>query len=221
MTDFQLFNTLTRRVEPFAPADGRTVRMYTCGPTVYNPAHLGNFRTFLFEDLMRRTFRLRGWQVHQVMNITDVDDKIITRAAAQGVTISQLTVPVTERFHQDREWLRIERAEDYPKATEHIAEMIEIVRRLEEKGLAYKAEDGSVYFAIARFPTYGKLSRLDTREIRAGARVAADDYNKEDVRDFALWKAVKPEDEKAGAAWDSPWGRGRPGWHLELSLIHI
>src|SRR6516225_786755 len=219
MTDFQLFNTLTRRVEPFAPADGRTVRMYTCGPTVYNPAHLGNFRTFLFEDLMRRTFRLRGWQVHQVMNITDVDDKIITRAAAQGVTITQLTVPVTERFHQDREWLRIEGAEDYPKATEHIAEMIETVRRLEEKGLAYKAEDGSVYFAIARFPTYGKLSRLDTREIRAGARVAADDYNKEDVRDFALWKAVKPEDEKAGAAWDSPWGRGRPGWHLECSAM--
>ena len=219
MTDFQLFNTLTRRVEPFAPADGRTVRMYTCGPTVYNPAHLGNFRTFLFEDLMRRTFRLRGWQVHQVMNITDVDDKIITRAAAQGVTISQLTVPVTERFHQDREWLRIERAEDYPKATEHIAEMIALVRRLEEKGLAYQAEDGSVYFAIARFPAYGKLSRLDTREIRAGARVAADDYNKEDVRDFALWKAAKPEDEKSGAAWDSPWGRGRPGWHLECSAM--
>ncbi|HTG54329.1 MAG TPA: cysteine--tRNA ligase, partial [Gemmatimonadaceae bacterium] len=219
MTDFQLFNTLTRRVEPFAPADGRTVRMYTCGPTVYNPAHLGNFRTFLFEDLMRRTFRLRGWQVHQVMNITDVDDKIITRAAAQGVTITQLTVPVTERFHQDREWLRIERAEDYPKATEHIAEMIALVRRLEEKGLAYQAEDGSVYFAIARFPAYGKLSRLDTREIRAGARVAADDYNKEDVRDFALWKAAKPEDEKSGAAWDSPWGRGRPGWHLECSAM--
>jgi len=219
MTDLQLYNTLTRRVEPFAPADGRTVRMYTCGPTVYNPAHLGNFRTFLFEDLMRRTFRLRGWNVHQVMNITDVDDKIITRAAAQGVTITQLTVPVTERFQRDRAWLRIESAEEYPKATEHIPEMIALVRRLEEKGLAYQAEDGSVYFAIARFPSYGKLSRLDTREIRAGARVAADDYNKEDVRDFALWKAAKPEDEKAGAAWDSPWGRGRPGWHLECSAM--
>ena len=219
MTDFQLYNTLARRVEPFAPADGRTVRMYTCGPTVYNPAHLGNFRTFLFEDLMRRVFRLRGWQVHQVMNLTDVDDKIITRAAERGITITQLTVPVTEQFHRDREWLRIERAEDYPKATEHIPEMIAIVQALEKRGLAYQADDKSLYFAIARFPSYGKLSRLDTREIRAGARVAADDYNKEDVRDFALWKAVKPEDEKAGAAWDSPWGRGRPGWHLECSAM--
>jgi cysteinyl-tRNA synthetase len=193
--------------------------MYTCGPTVYNPAHLGNFRTFLFEDLLRRTIRLRGWGVMQVMNLTDVDDKIITRATERGLTITQVTVPPTEAFHRDRAFLRIESAEVYPKATEHIPEMIAMVQRLEEKGLAYKAEDGSVYFAIARFPEYGRLSRLDTREIRAGARVAADDYNKEDVRDFALWKAAKPEDEKAGAAWDSPWGRGRPGWHLECSAM--
>ncbi|HUO51811.1 MAG TPA: cysteine--tRNA ligase [Gemmatimonadaceae bacterium] len=219
MTDFRLYNTLARRVEPFAPADGRTVRMYTCGPTVYNPAHLGNFRTFLFEDLLRRVIRLRGWDVMQVMNLTDVDDKIIKRATERGIGITELTAPVTEQFHQDREFLRIERAEVYPRATEHIPEMIALVRRLEEKGLAYLAEDGSVYFAIARFPGYGKLSRLDTREIRAGARVAADDYNKEDVRDFALWKAAKPEDERCGAAWDSPWGRGRPGWHLECSAM--
>jgi cysteinyl-tRNA synthetase len=215
----QLYNTLTRRVEPFAPADGTTVRMYTCGPTVYNPAHLGNFRTFLFEDLLRRVLRLNGWQVQQVMNLTDVDDKIITRSAAQGKTIGEVTEPVTEIFHRDREFLRIEAAEVYPKATEHIPEMIALVERLMSRGLAYQAEDSSVYFAIARFPGYGKLSRLDTRQIRAGARVAADDYNKEDVRDFALWKAAKPEDEQTGAAWDSPWGRGRPGWHLECSAM--
>ncbi len=215
----QLYNTLTRRVEPFAPADGTTVRMYTCGPTVYNPAHLGNFRTFLFEDLLRRVVRLNGWNVLQVMNLTDVDDKIITRSAAQGKTIREVTEPITEIFQRDREFLRIEPAEVYPKATEHIPEMIELIERLMSRGLAYQAEDASVYFAIARFPDYGKLSRLDTRQIRAGARVAADDYNKEDVRDFALWKAAKPEDEQTGAAWDSPWGRGRPGWHLECSAM--
>ena len=216
---FQLYNTLTRRVEPFGPADGRTVRMYTCGPTVYNPAHLGNFRTFLFEDLLRRVVRLRGWRVEQVMNLTDVDDKIIRRAGEQGKTITQVTEPVIEVFERDREYLRIERAEHYPRATEYIAEMIDLVRRLEERGLAYKAEDGTVYFAIDRLPGYGKLSRLDKREIRAGARVAQDDYTKENAQDFALWKAAKEEDERAGSAWDSPWGRGRPGWHLECSAM--
>ncbi|MEO8881691.1 MAG: cysteine--tRNA ligase [Gemmatimonadaceae bacterium] len=215
----QLYNTLTRRVEPFAPAEGNTVRMYTCGPTVYNPAHLGNFRTFLFEDLLRRVLRLNGWDVNQVMNLTDVDDKIIARSVAQGKTIREVTEPVSEVFFRDRDFLRIEKAELYPKATDHIPEMIALVERLMARGLAYQAEDGSVYFAIARFPGYGKLSRLDTRQIRAGARVAADDYNKEDVRDFALWKAAKPEDERTGAAWDSPWGRGRPGWHLECSAM--
>jgi cysteinyl-tRNA synthetase len=219
MTEFRLYNTLTRRIEPFAPADHRTVRMYTCGPTVYNPAHLGNFRTFLFEDLLRRSLRLYGWDVVQVMNLTDVDDKIIARAAERGVTIGEITAPATEIFHRDREFLRIPRAEVYPAATEHIPEMIALVGQLMQKGLAYQAEDRSVYFAIARFPAYGKLSRLDTRDIRAGARVAADDYNKEDVRDFALWKAAKPEDERVGAAWDAPWGRGRPGWHIECSAM--
>jgi cysteinyl-tRNA synthetase len=219
MSEFRLYNTMTRTVEPFEPADGHLVRMYTCGPTVYDPAHIGNFRTFLFEDLLRRTLRLRGWDVKQVMNLTDVDDKIIVRADQLGLTIREVTEPITEIFHRDREYLRIQAAEVYPKATEHIPEMIELVRRLEERGLAYQAEDGSVYFAIGRFPQYGRLSRLDTRQIQAGARVAADDYNKEDVRDFALWKAAKPEDERVGAAWDSPWGRGRPGWHLECSAM--
>jgi cysteinyl-tRNA synthetase len=217
--EFRLYNSLTRSVEPFAPADGATVRFYTCGPTVYNPAHLGNFRTFLFEDLMRRVLRSRGWAVEQVMNITDVDDKIIKRASERSVSISELTDPVVKAFHADREFLRIQRAEHYPRATAFIAEMIDLVKRLEASGVAYKADDGSVYFAIDKFPAYGRLSRLDTREIRAGARVAQDDYAKENAQDFALWKAAKPEDEACGAAWDSPWGRGRPGWHLECSAM--
>ena len=219
MSSFQLYNTLTRAVEPFAPADGRTVRMYTCGPTVYNPAHLGNFRTFLFEDLLRRALRLHGWGVEQVMNLTDVDDKIIRRATEQGRTIRQVTEPVVEVFHADRAYLRIEAAEHYPKATDYIPQMIALVQRLMERGVAYQAEDGSVYFAIGRFPAYGRLSRLDTREIKSGARVAQDDYSKENAQDFALWKAAKDEDERSGAAWDSPWGRGRPGWHLECSAM--
>jgi cysteinyl-tRNA synthetase len=216
---FRLYNTLSRAVEPFAPADGRRVRMYTCGPTVYNPAHLGNFRTFLFEDLLRRALRLAGWEVEQVMNLTDVDDKIIRRAADQGRTITEVTDPIVDIFHEDREWLRIEPAEHYPRATAYIAEMIALVERLEAKHVAYQAEDGSVYFAIDRFPGYGRLSRLDTREIRSGARVLQDEYEKENPQDFALWKAATDVDERTGAAWDSPWGRGRPGWHLECSAM--
>lgn len=219
MPEFRLYNTLTRTVEPFAPADGKTVRMYTCGPTVYNPAHLGNFRTFLFEDLLRRALRLAGWDVEQVMNLTDVDDKIIRKAAATGTSITEVTEPFTALFHQDRRYLRIEDAEIYPKATEHIPEMIALVERLVANGVAYVADDGSIYFAIDRFPDYGKLSQLDKREIRTGARVAQDDYAKENAQDFALWKAAKEEDETTGAAWDSPWGRGRPGWHLECSAM--
>jgi cysteinyl-tRNA synthetase len=217
--EFRLYNSLTRSVDPFVPADGTTVKLYTCGPTVYNPAHLGNFRTFLFEDLLRRVLRLRGWSVEQVMNLTDVDDKIIKRAAERGISITALTNPVVDTFHADREFLRIQRAEHYPRATAYIAEMIALVKRLEENGVAYKAEDGSVYFAIAKFEGYGRLSRLDTREIKSGARVAQDDYAKENAQDFALWKSAKPEDEACGAAWDSPWGRGRPGWHLECSAM--
>jgi cysteinyl-tRNA synthetase len=218
--EFRLYNTLSRSVEAFAPGGGSdTVRIYSCGPTVYNPAHLGNFRTFLFNDLLRRTLRLRGWKVRQVMNLTDVDDKIIKRAAEQGKRIREITEPVTEVFFADRDYLRIEKAEEYPKATDFIPQMIDLVRRLVDRKIAYQADDGSVYFAIDRFPEYGRLSRLDTREVKAGARVTQDDYGKENAQDFALWKAAKPEDEKTGAAWDSPWGRGRPGWHLECSAM--
>ena len=216
---FRLYNTLSRQVEDFAPADGVTVRMYTCGPTVYNPAHLGNFRSFLFEDLLRRVIALRGWKPMQVMNLTDVDDRIILRAAERGQTITQMTEPVIEIFHRDREFLRIQAAEVYPRATRYIPEMIALVERLMANGVAYLADDGSVYFSIARFPTYGRLSRLDTREIKVGARVAQDEYSKENAQDFALWKAAKDVDEQVGAAWDSPWGRGRPGWHLECSAM--
>ena len=219
MTEFRLYNTMSRAVEPVTPADGATVRMYTCGPTVYNPAHLGNFRTFLFEDLLRRSIRLRGWNVFQVMNLTDVDDKIITRAVEKGTTIGEVTEPVISVFHDDRRYLRIEDAESYPRATEYIAEMVELVSSLMKRGLAYRAEDGSVYFAIDKFPSYGRLSRLDTREVRSGARVSQDDYTKENAQDFALWKSAKEEDEKSAAAWDSPFGRGRPGWHLECSAM--
>ena len=219
--DFRLYNTMTRSVELFAPADGKTVRIYSCGPTVYNPAHLGNFRTFLFVDLLRRALRMRGWNVRQVMNLTDVDDKIIRRAHEQGKTIRQVTEPVTEIFHADRQYLRIESAEVYPKATDYIPQMIRLVEQLIERGVAYLADDRSVYFAISRFPHYGRLSRLDKREIRVGARVSQDDYSKENAQDFALWKAATPNDEVTGAAWDSPWGRGRPGWHLECSAMAI
>lgn len=218
-SEFRLYNTLTRKVESFAPADGETVRIYTCGPTVYRPAHLGNFRTFLFEDLLRRVLAMRGWKVVQVMNLTDVDDKIIQAAHERGTTIGEITAPVAKIFHADRRFLRIQDAEIYPKATDHIPEMIDIVQRLVDRKLAYKADDGSVYFAIDKFKDYGKLSRLDTREVKAGARVIQDDYSKENAQDFALWKAAKAEDEAAGASWDSPWGRGRPGWHLECSAM--
>jgi cysteinyl-tRNA synthetase len=217
--EFRLYNTLTRKVEPFAPEDGETVRFYSCGPTVYRPAHLGNFRTFLFGDLLRRVIALRGWKVYQVMNLTDVDDKIIKSSAERGIKITEATEPITEIFHGDRKFLRIQNAELYPKATDHIPEMIDIVRRLMDRKLAYLADDGTIYYAIDKFKDYGKLSRLDTREVKAGARVAQDDYSKENAQDFALWKAAKPEDESTGAAWDSPWGRGRPGWHLECSAM--
>lgn len=219
MGDLRLYNTLNRRVERFIPADGRTARIYTCGPTVYNAAHLGNFRTFLFEDLLRRVLRLTGYEVHQVMNLTDVEDKIIRRAAENGKTITQVTEPVIELFHSDRRYLRIEDAEEYPKATDFIPQMIQLISTLMEKGVAYQAEDRSVYFAIDRFQGYGKLSRLDTRDIQAGARVSQDEYSKEQAQDFVLWKAAREEDEKASAVWDSPWGPGRPGWHLECSAM--
>ncbi len=216
-----LFNTLTRRVEPLKPLAPPRVTLYTCGPTVWNYAHIGNFRTFLFEDLLRRWLEYAGYQVFQIMNLTDVDDRTIKAARAAGKPLAVHTEPFTQAFFEDRDYLRIKPAHVYPRATEYMPAMIALVARLLERGVAYKGEDGSVYFAIAKFPTYGRLSRLDRREIKVGARVASDEYAKDDPSDFALWKKADAEDEAAGAAWDAPFGRGRPGWHLECSAMAL
>jgi cysteinyl-tRNA synthetase len=216
-----LYNTLTRRVEPLVPLAPPRVTLYTCGPTVWNYAHIGNFRTFLFEDLLRRHLRQSGYDVFQIMNLTDVDDRIIKEAAKAGKSVAEYTAPFIAAFHQDRKFLRIEDAEVYPRATESIPAMITLVSRLLDKGVAYKADDGSVYFGIQRFPSYGRLSQLDKREIKVGARVASDEYAKDNPSDFALWKKASADDEKVGAAWDAPFGRGRPGWHLECSAMSL
>lgn len=219
----RLYNTLTRQVEAFQPLQQGWVSLYTCGPTVYNYAHIGNFRTFLFEDLLRRWLEASGYDVFHIMNLTDVDDKTIAGAAKAGQPLRQYVQRFIEAFHEDRRYLEIKDASVYPRATDYIAPMIEMVEGLLAKGIAYRGDDGSVYFSIDRFPAYGKLSRLDRRELKPGAsqRVSADEYDKEDVRDFALWKAARPEDEAVEAAWDAPFGRGRPGWHLECSAMAL
>ncbi|MES2124066.1 MAG: cysteine--tRNA ligase [Gemmatimonadota bacterium] len=219
----RLYNTMARAAEDFAPLNAPDVSLYTCGPTVYNYAHIGNFRTFLFQDVLKRWLQASGYHVFHVMNLTDVDDKMIKGAAAKGITIAELAVPFIEAFFADRDYLRILPADAYPRATEYIPQQIALVESLLAKGVAYRGEDGSVYFSIERFPAYGKLSRLDTRELKSGAggRVSADEYAKEDARDFVLWKSVRPEDEVVAAAWDAPFGRGRPGWHLECSAMAL
>jgi cysteinyl-tRNA synthetase len=215
----RLFNTLTRAVEPFVPLAPPRVTLYTCGPTVWNYAHIGNFRTFVFEDVLRRYLEFSGYQVTHVMNLTDVDDRTINAANGAGVKLQQHTAPFVQAFFEDRDYLRLEPATHYPRATGHIPQMVALIERLLERGVAYRGEDGSVYFAIERFPSYGRLSRVERRDLKAGARVSSDEYAKEDARDFVLWKAARPEDEAAGAAWDAPFGRGRPGWHLECSAM--
>ena len=219
----RLYNTMTRSVDPFTPLAPPRVSLYTCGPTVYNYAHIGNFRTFLFEDLLRRWLEASGYDVYHVMNLTDVDDKTIKGAGLAGEPLRGYVQRYIDAFHADRGYLRIRDAAAYPRATDFIGPMVALVESLLARGVAYRGEDGSVYFAIAKFPAYGRLSRLDTRELRAGAseRVSADEYAKEDARDFVLWKAAKPEDEAVGAAWDAPFGRGRPGWHLECSAMAL
>jgi len=216
-----LFNTLTRRVEPLQPLAPPRVTLYTCGPTVWNFAHIGNFRTFLFEDLLRRWLDHAGYDVFHVMNLTDVDDRTIKAARQAGKRLSEHTAPFTQAFFEDRDYLRIKPAHAYPAATAYMPQMIALVSQLLARGVAYKGEDGSVYFAIAKFPTYGRLSQLDRREIKVGARVASDEYAKGDPSDFALWKKADAEDEAVGAAWDAPFGRGRPGWHLECSAMSL
>jgi cysteinyl-tRNA synthetase len=210
------WNTLGRRLEPLVPLDPPHVRLYTCGPTVYNDVHIGNLRTFLFEDFLRRSLKFLGFRVTQVMNITDVDDKTILGAHKKGIPLSEYTAPFIESFLADLDRLHVERAEHYPRATDHVPEMIEIIATLIEKGFAYEA-DGSVFFRIASDPDYGKLSGFQLDAARRGERVADDEYDKEDVRDFVLWKAVKPGEP----SWDSPWGPGRPGWHIECSAMSM
>ena len=217
----RLYDTLTRSVKDFDPAEPPSVRLYACGPTVYDYAHIGNYRTFLVYDLLYRYLTWSGYDVNFVMNLTDVDDRTIERAAEEGMKITDYTAPFSEQILADARTLGILPARSYPLATQYIPQMVAWVEKLEQGGLAYSAEDGSVYFAIGSFPTYGCLKGLDPDAGRPGARVAEDDYDKEDVRDFALWKAAKPVDEQVGAAWDSPWGRGRPGWHLECSVMSI
>ena len=219
----RLFNTMSRELEPFAPIDPPRVSLYTCGPTVYNFAHIGNFRTFLFQDLLRRWLEATGHEVFHVMNLTDVDDKTIKGAKEAGVPLTQYTARFAKAFFEDRDYLRIRPATEYPRATEFIEPMVRLVDGLLATGVAYRGDDGSVYFSIDRFPAYGRLSRLDRRELKIGAsaRVSADEYAKEDARDFVLWKAARPDDEAVGAAWDAPFGRGRPGWHLECSAMAL
>jgi len=219
----RLYNTMTRRVDDFVPLTPGRVSLYTCGPTIWNFAHIGNFRTFLFEDLLRRWLEASGFDVFHIMNLTDVDDRTIQAALKAGVTLRDHVEPYAQAFFEDRDYLRIRPAHAYPRATQFIAPMISLVESLLAKGVAYRGDDGSVYFAIARFPEYGRLSQLDQRELRSGAsgRVSSDEYAKEDARDFVLWKAAQPDDEAVGAAWDAPFGRGRPGWHLECSAMAL
>ena len=211
------YDTLRRELVTFEPLEPGHVRMYTCGPTVHDYAHIGNLRTFLFEDMLRRVLEARDYRVTQVMNLTDVDDKIIAKAQAAGESIAEYTRRYTEAFFEDLATLRVERAEHYPTATGHIPEMVALIRRLEGAGHTYRTEDGSIWFRIASFPEYGKLSRIDLSGMRDGARVESDEYAKEDPKDFALWKAARPGEE----AWDTELGRGRPGWHIECSAMSM
>jgi cysteinyl-tRNA synthetase len=216
-TQLVLFNTLGRRLEPFEPLVAGEVRMYGCGPTVYNEIHIGNLRSFFLQDLLRRAFRYFGYRVTQVVNLTDVDDKTIEGARKAGLPLAEYTQPFADAFLRDLAVLHIERAERYPKATDHIAEMIALTADLIEKGYAYVATDGSVFFSIAKDADYGALSGFDLEAARQGERVASDEYGKEDVRDFVLWKAAKPDEP----SWESPWGLGRPGWHIECSAMSM
>ncbi|MGD0568210.1 MAG: cysteine--tRNA ligase [Candidatus Sulfotelmatobacter sp.] len=212
----RLYNTMSSQVEEFHPLRDHEVRMYACGPTVYDYGHIGNFRTFVAVDMLQRFLRQSGYKVHYVMNITDLDDKIIRNAARDGVTVQQYTAKYEKAFLEDASMIAIERPK-FVRATEHIAQMADFVAGLVEKGIAYRTDDGSYYFRIAKFPQYGKLSKKDFSGMLDGARVDVDEYDKDSARDFALWKAPKPGE----ASWDTPIGPGRPGWHLECSVMSM
>ncbi len=212
-----LYNTLSRKKEKFKPLKGKTANIYTCGPTVYNYAHLGNLRTYIFEDILRRTLKFNGYKVRQITNITDVEDKIIKKAQQEKKTIYQITRPYEKIFFEDLKKLNIEKAERYPRATGHIKEMTDIISALMKKGFAYQGDDKSIYFKISKFKNYGKLSGLKNGQIKTGAKVSADEYDKDEAQDFVLWKAAKPGEP----TWPSPWGPGRPGWHIECSAMSM
>jgi cysteinyl-tRNA synthetase len=212
--EIRLHNTLSNQTEPFVPQKPGEVSMYTCGPTVYDYAHIGNYRTFVFQDILRRFLKLRGFRLNHVMNLTDVDDRIIANAAAKNVSIREYTEKFVQAFFADCKTLGIEAPEHWIRATDNIDVMVELIQRLQQKTYTY-ASEGSIYYRIAKFPDYGKLSRIDLSGIQAGARVDNDRYEKESARDFALWKAPKPGEH----FWDTPIGRGRPGWHIECSAM--
>jgi cysteinyl-tRNA synthetase len=217
----RFFNTYSRKLEEFEPLDPAacTIKIYTCGPTVYSRAHIGNFRAYIFEDLLQRHLELRGYKVHRVMNITDVDDKTIRGAREARVPLAKFTEQFKQAFVEDAKTLRIKRADEFPAATDqrYIDRMIEMIRVLIARGLAYQADDKSVYFRINKFPDYGKLAHFDLTQLQSTGRVKHDEYDKEHIGDFALWKAWDEED--GDVKWDSPWGAGRPGWHIECSAM--
>jgi cysteinyl-tRNA synthetase len=217
--NIRFFNTLTRRKENFAPIEPGKVRMYTCGPTVYDYAHIGNYRAFLFEDLLKRWLEYRGFKVTHVMNVTDVDDKTIKGSQKQQIPLEKYTAYYANAFFEDIKALNIKPADYYPKATDHIPEMIALVKTLIQKGYAYKATDNSIYYSIAKFKNYGKLSHIKVAELQVGARVKTDEYEKEEAQDFALWKAWTPED--GDVFWETELGKGRPGWHIECSAMSM
>ena len=214
-----LYDTLTRRKRPFEPIESGRVRMYVCGPTVYSDPHIGNFRTFMVGDILRRWLEYRGYDVFHVMNITDIDDKTIRDSGEEGVSLKEFTDRYTRSFFRGMDLLNIRRATTYPRATEYVPRMIEFVGALLNKGVAYVAADG-VYFDIDRFPDYGKLSGVDTSKVQKTERMAADEYDKETVNDFALWKTATPDELERGIYYESPWGKGRPGWHIECSVMN-
>lgn len=214
-----LYNTESRSKIAVAPSSGDTILLYTCGPTVYNYAHIGNFRTYVFEDLLRRSIKFFGMKVRQVMNLTDIDDKTIKGALAKKSSLAQYTKPYIDAFFEDLRTLGIERAEHYPAATDYIEDMVRIIQRLIDKSIAYVGDDGSVYFKISAFPSYGRLSHLHLSELQTGAsNRMGDEYDKEEAADFVLWKAYDPQRD-GEIFWESPFGKGRPGWHIECSAM--
>ena len=215
----RFYNTINRKKVEFEPITPGTVKLYTCGPTVYDTAYIGNFRTFLFEDLLKRFLVFKGYEVYHVMNITDVDDKTIKRAITEEITINELTLKYTEEYMNDIKSLKILPADKYPRATDHIEEMIKMIQTLEENGYAYETEDHSVYFRLDAYDSYGQLTQIDLNQQRANERIINDEYSKDNPQDFALWKARDDDDGKI--YWESPWGRGRPGWHIECSAMSI